>query len=648
MLHCHGNRFEANDGGRALTDQPILLFLHGVGDGPPEVAWKDALDQSLRDAGFPDLESVQVIAPRYGHALRGTDDVEEMPERTLKPLSKEAAKQNRTDFERRLAGIERRIGSHDAEHFINKGIGDLSRPAMDRVADAAVGLAPFEQAAKYLASEQIRAHVLNRILTKIPDSGSIVIVAHSLGSVIAADLLLRLPVDVNVAAMVTIGSPLANEKFDLKGLRGALTDPPAKLTWWVNFRNAWDPVATRRGLSSVFPWLLDHHINTGPESNPMRPHYAAVYLGHVTVADTIGYALFGSKSKEVALGNSGNDVPLDDVEKKALVGLRHSHLTKNHLTGDTRRRFLAALRSVQAQTIADLRSRSILLNQPFPQLLARLEFDFADESSLLPEPAALLAGTAKEEAIGLLTAMAASNAIAPFEIEVPKDVEGLVLQEISAEMGLMKKFGSDVLDASKKAQKVVGDGQNLPWVKVGVLAVGMTALVVGTGGLALAVAPGVAGAAAVTSALASFGPGGMIGGLITAGTLVGGGGLLVGSGGRNLAAGLSGAETTAEQFEAAVSLQLSAVILRQLQGLEADPRAWSLFTDLETEVNRLHEQLDEISDKKAATVRNQARKRDVVKRALAYMTENKLDPPTSSALELYVEPQPKRGIRFGK
>lgn len=617
-----------------------------MGDGDKEDQWKAALEQSLVRSGHQSLDAVRVIAPKYAHALVGFDEHEELPARTIKTLGRDAAKLNRREFERRLAGVEHRIGKQDEEHIINEALGEAGRPALEAAADAAVATPFFKQAANYLGKKQIRAQVLNRILTKLPKSGKIVIVAHSLGSVIAADLLLRLPTDIQVSAIVTIGSPLANGKFKFNDLRTVLTDPPSNLAWWVNFRNAWDPVATRRGLSSEFPWLLDHKINTGFDPNLKRPHTATKYLGHDTVANTIGYAVFGSKSKEVSLIAPVSDIPLDEAESRALLGVRYGHLIKNQLTAETRRRYLAALRAVQAQTVSDIRARNNYLKRPIPSQISRLDFDFSDPMSLLPEPSFKHSGTTKEAAVDLLTALAVTNVISPFEIAVPDDAEQRAMEELAAEMGLMKKFGRDVLDSGKQAQGVLRDNQNLRWVKVGAVLAGVAALVVGTGGLALAAAPGLAGAAIVTSALASFGPGGMIGGLITAGALVGGGGLLVGSGGGTIAAGLSGAETTAEVFEGVVSLQLAAVILRQGQGVESDPAVWHFLVGVETRVNRQHERLDEISDPKATAVRELAKKLTVVKRALQYMMENGLEPGAPVEADDGNEPSEKHGARF--
>lgn len=94
-----------------------------------------------------------------------------------------------------------------------------------------VDLPSFRQARNYLSIDAIRVQVLSHILTKLPSSGRLVIVGHSLGSVIAADLLRYLPVDLRVGGMVTIGSPLANGRFDVDRMREALKEPPSNLGW---------------------------------------------------------------------------------------------------------------------------------------------------------------------------------------------------------------------------------------------------------------------------------------------------------------------------------------------------------------------------------------------------------------------------------
>ncbi|MDF9276244.1 hypothetical protein P4U43_00380 [Arthrobacter sp. EH-1B-1] len=598
-----------------MSNEPILLFLHGVGDGDQEDNWRVGLADVLGRLGFPELDSVRVISPKYAHALKGFDDNESLPPLTVKQPVRDAAKKNRRDFERRIGALEFRLGRHD------RGNGHI---AGDAVVNFAVGLAPFIQARNYMSNPQIRAQVLNRVLNKLPESGRIVIVGHSLGSVIAADIVRRLPVGLDVAGMVTIGSPLANGKFDIDKLRETLKEPPTNLAWWVNFWNGRDPVAAHRGVSSVFSWMIDFRIQT--RMSP-RVHNAVEYLSDDAVGAAIGFALFGSRSKELADINKGFDIPMDAPEVFALLALRYSHLARMKLEGDQRDRFSGALRQVQAAVVDDIRRRNAREGRMMPSAVAALAFDLSDPDSTLPEPLPS-AHIAKEEAVVLLTVLAAENVIRPFEISISKDRWREAMQDLSAEMGLGSQYGADVFTAAKRAQEALSGGRGANWIRWGALGAGAAAIVLATGGLALAAGAGLAGAAVITSALASFGPGGMIGGLITAGSLIT-------AGGGGIAFSLASPGTTAETLEAVVQRQLAAAILRQLQHLEPDFGLWRVLVETEIEVRREHERLDEFSDESAPALKELKRKIDAIERALKYLRDNGLEPPvpTSSHYE---------------
>lgn len=595
-------------GAEEVPTKPILLFLHGVGAGDPDAKWRVRLSESLVRVGYPDLDAVRVIAPRYAHALKGADEVESLPPLTSKQPSGEAARKNRREFERRMGAIEFRLGSQD------RGGGFVGG---DALVDAAVDVPYFfKQARNYLTDPGIRAQVLNRILGKLPDAGRIVIVGHSLGSVIAADLLRRLPAGIEVVGMVTVGSPLASATFGVDKLRELLRQPPANLGWWVSFWDWHDPVAARRGVSSAFPWMIDFRVKTR-KVGPGAAHQAVEYFAHDVVAEAVGFALFGSRSKDLARVDKGVDVPLDTAEDFAVLALRYAHLINQRLEGDLQDRYAGALRNVQANLVDLLKAKRTQAGRPLPAAVARIAFDLSDAHAPVPVPQPAR-HRSKDEAVVQLVVLMAENIILPYEIAVAADKKQAAMEDLTAEMGLGRVFGTDAFAAVKTAQVALGGGRGVNWLKWGALGAGAAALVVATGGLALAAGAGLVGAAAITSALAAFGPGGMIGGLLTAGTLVT-------AGGGGIAFGLASSGTSAETLEAVVAGQLTAEILREQHGLESDPAVWRNLVEMEMELRREKERLDEFSDDSAQSIKDLNRKIDAVERALGHLKGPGLD-----------------------
>jgi hypothetical protein len=304
------------------------------------------------------------------------------------------------------------------------------------------------------------------------------------------------------------------------------------------------------------------------------------------------------------------------------LALRYSHLIEQRLEGDQRDRYAGARRNVQAILIQVLKSRRAESGQPIPEAVARLAFDLADPTARTPEPQPSR-HLAKDEAVVPLTVLMAENIILPYEIVIGMDKKRAAMEDLTAEMGLGGVFGTDVFDAAKTAQTALGGGRQVNWLKWGALGAGAAALVVATGGLVLAAGAGLAGAAAITSALAAFGPGGMIGGLLTAGTLVT-------AGGGGIAFALASSGTPADTLEAVVSGQLTAEILRKRHGLASDPAVRRNLVEMEMELRREHERLDEFSDPAAPSIKELRRKIDAVERALAHLTALGLAPAVPS------------------
>lgn len=588
-----------------MSDEATLLFLHGVGNDPSD-AWKDALWSALADLGYSDLDKVRVITPNYHNALKvPPDDKIPLPPITVKPPNHDDAAANRRNFERRMGGLEIRLARHD------RGGG----PAVDAVVSAAVVDPRLVQVRNYIRDPRVRAHVLRRVLDTLPESGQLTIVGHSLGSVIAADLLRRLPAGLEVAGLLTIGSPLAISYFDVDRLYQNLAEPPTNLAWWVNFWSDVDPVTTRRGVSSVFPWMLDNRVHTPLGRDA---HHARTYLSLDVVAAAVGFALLGSTSKEIERAEPGVDVPLEYAETFAILALRYAHLVKAHLSGDKQDRFGGALRLVQADVFERLRAKRAEAEEPIPIGVAQLRVDLADPASSAPEPTPV-SHLSRDEAVLPLIGIAAANLVFPFEIDVPDATERKAMEELTLEMWLGSQIGTDVVAATQRAAQVLKGKGGPGWFKWVALGLGAVALVAATGGVALAAAPGVAGAAAITSALAAFGPGGMIGGLFTAGALasIGGGGI---------AFSLASPGTTAATVEAVVATKLAAAMLREAQHFEQDPRTWSSLAEIRIAIQREYSRHDEFSDKGSPTLKELKQKMDAVDRALDYLDDHELGP----------------------
>ena len=597
-----------------MSEKPILLYLHGVGRGDRDDDWEKALDASLRSVGYAGLGNVWLIAPKYSWALLGDDDEHQLPPITIKAARGDEAERQRRAFERRVGALERMIGRRE------NGSDVLGASA---VIDAAFKMPSFAQAQRYVRKESNRGHVLSRVLQELPKTGRLVIVGHSLGSVVAADLTRRLPPGLEVAGLITIGSPLASDAFDVPKLRANLAQPPANLSWWVSFWNSADSVTAHKGVSSVYPYMLDYRI---PPTVPPFSHYSDYYLSDPRVATAIGYALFGSKSKGVARVETGLDIPLDIAESLAVIALRYAHLVGASLKdGEKKERYQEALRLTQANTFEMVKARNNEIGRSIPAAIALLAVDLTDSESVatMPEP---LHTMSKVDMVVPLISIASTNILRPVEISIPKEIEKRAMEELTLSMGLGTEIGEEVFKSAAEAKKALKkiELEWWQWVAVGL---GAAALVIGTGGVALAAAPGAAGAVAITTALAAFGPGGMLGGLLTAGALVGVGtsGIAVGG----MAMGLASASASAATVEAVIASQLTAALLRNEQGLAQDLAIWDGLIEIGIQVRRERARIEALSDESAPITKELKRKQAAVDRAVAHLTKRKLTPHNS-------------------
>jgi hypothetical protein len=152
---------------------------------------------------------------------------------------------------------------------------------------------------------QMRNMVEKKIRRAAKRAGGVVVVGHSLGSVIAHDAvakLLKCSTPPAVKALVTMGSPLdwvVALRETQKG-NGKNLQVPRSLKW-LNFYNTVDPVTLKRGLSEKdFPGA--ENVLIGVKSKrPLLAHSA--YWSDKTVAEQIRHLVF---PQEGSFSNDGS------------------------------------------------------------------------------------------------------------------------------------------------------------------------------------------------------------------------------------------------------------------------------------------------------------------------------------------------------
>jgi hypothetical protein len=122
-----------------------------------------------------------------------------------------------------------------------------------------------------------------------------VIVAHSLGTIIAYDVLSEPAFSgLDVELLVTAGSPLGigNVSDRLRDGAGRPNPVPASLKAWSNFADRWDPVALDPTLRDAFTppknFARDQAVNNPAGDNHDLPGYLSVAVVRSTIVDIVG------------------------------------------------------------------------------------------------------------------------------------------------------------------------------------------------------------------------------------------------------------------------------------------------------------------------------------------------------------------------
>lgn len=158
--------------------------------------------------------------------------------------------------------------------------------------------------AYYLELTDMREAVLGIVKRSLheamPGGGDVVVVGHSLGSIVAYDFLTRIDRSFDVKLFVTAGSPLGlpivekNLLGKQPGQRPCIPAAvPARPGGWINAFDVRDVVALMHPLAPDYSGSMDGQLDDQLTLNSTYPHSISDYLSDPDVAAPIGRSLVG-------------------------------------------------------------------------------------------------------------------------------------------------------------------------------------------------------------------------------------------------------------------------------------------------------------------------------------------------------------------
>jgi hypothetical protein len=329
-----------------------LLLVHGRSQASPQDvaadparlegyilarkrSWLAGLSRGLVLAGHAPVDEANAVFPFYANDFRdriaafeaagGHHPELELAEQpgpevqavveTKADLLRDAADQLGFDPQRELSygdpALAEKVGPADLE-LEKFGWGDALRVPVLRAAlsflarktgVAAVVIEDFlTDVAYYLENAGMRDAVLDivedALRTKLPAGGPIVVVGHSLGTIVAYDALTRLRPEYDVRLFCTAGSPLGypvvqkNLLSKVDGQRPRVPGcVPARTDGWVNAFDVNDVVALIHPIGPDFTAACAGQVRDERTFNGDQPHSISDYMADPDIAGPIGRAL---------------------------------------------------------------------------------------------------------------------------------------------------------------------------------------------------------------------------------------------------------------------------------------------------------------------------------------------------------------------
>jgi hypothetical protein len=500
-----------------------ILFIHGRGKNTDRDSWIEALRETIRGAGHtpPSVDCDEFITASYTDLLEPGAELPDvpMPRVTLAPA----------DLEARARFLEQAIILRDRfprprSWLTGQQLADVLTavtvrkfplahlPIQDRgLVDVVLRI--MGDVERYRSDAGLRANILGRVLEQVPETDELIIVGHSLGSVVALDLLSYLPEQVQVPLFLTFGSPLSYRAIQQIGLPGAtapLPFPHEKVARWVNVVDTFDPVTGFTGVHNWWPEAVDMDVD-----NPSgRRHSVRAYLSHPAVGELVGEARGVSRTPAVPSYSLDTDLQagFQHEELLAEIAIHFARCLLESEDDDSARQRARAARDELMRMLGSTFGRRLTLDQ-----CEAATHSWRDQSSQLDRRV-------------LVARLAFSNPFEPFDPGISAEARTRALSRLCKELAIpdAEEAAVELVTLIERAQKAVLPRSKTSFVKpllVGVSTIGLVAIAA-PAAVGLFAAAGAGGAAAFTSGLAALGGGGMAAGIGVIGGAGAGGGLL--------------------------------------------------------------------------------------------------------------------------
>ncbi len=273
-----------------MHDEKTFVFIHGVGGPARRETWLTPLNRGLAELKYSQLDEQtdRIYAPAYLDALYAGDDGPAQADTWHTPEERvyaDASAAYRLRIFRSRTIVARWQQESPGPHFGHVPVTPLHDVVAERFFDV---VRLYKNARNRNAAH--RALLQNQ---KMPTTGSAVVVAHSFGSVVIADILKKLPRGLIVKLLITIGSPLALDSMGSSSKDLTRMFPCDRVYGWVNIFDRGDICTSGRGISARFGHALDAPIHID------GAHALEGYMSHPMVADLVGHTLFGERSKHI-------------------------------------------------------------------------------------------------------------------------------------------------------------------------------------------------------------------------------------------------------------------------------------------------------------------------------------------------------------